>query len=278
MRKNHPTVDEQSIDDLVAGQLSRERYREVICALNADPRKWRDCALAFLEDQALRAELRELAKGTINWGNDSSSPSANVPNSQVNTVANTNGSLQAGGLQVGGLQAGGLQAGGLQAGGQGPANLYRAAEEVAAAIDPVSKSGRAADAWPRIGSKLLSTAALLMVSFTVGWLGSELLAERERMAAPEVGSVADNNSALAPTTRLPSVTQSLPIQPQYVRGQTGQFMPLDHEIPQSIRELERRGRVHLESQEGLVPQRMSDGTTVFIPVQEVRVIPATLSF
>jgi len=271
MRSDDPTVDEQSIDDLVAGQLTRERYREVIRALDAEPSKWRDCALAFLEDQALRAELRELAKGTIDWRGDP----LNQPVHQLVPVhlpvpihqpVQTNGSLKA-----------------ANSGNSDAARAVASGTATTSAMVAVATQERAAYALPRFSSHLFSTAALLMVSFTVGWLGSELLAERERVAVPKIGTVANSNSASAPASRSPNAARLLPMQPppmqpQFVLEQPGQFMPLDHEIPQSIRELERRGRVHVESQEGLVPQRMSDGSTVFIPVQEVRVIPATLSF
>ncbi len=249
MSNNQPAIDEKSIDDLVAGQLNRERYREVIRALDADPVKWRACALAFLEDQALRAELRELAKGTIDWCDRTPSATAGqLDRSKLESSDNVKAA-------------------------------YSFAAEANNLKQPAgSISERAAYAPPRLSSHLLSTAALLMVSFTIGWLGSELIAEREQLAAPKLGSVAGANSTEAPAARKSEAAQPSTMQPQFVLDQPGQFMPLDHEIPHSIRELERRGRVHLESQEGLVPQRMSDGSTVFIPVQEVRIIPATLSF
>ena len=67
MKDSRPKIDELLIDELVSGQLTGERYRAAFLAFEAEPAKWRDCALAFLEEQALRSELRELARGTINW-------------------------------------------------------------------------------------------------------------------------------------------------------------------------------------------------------------------
>ncbi len=54
-------VDAELIDELVTGQLSGQRYRDALKAIDAQPEKWRDCALAFLEDQALRQELMLLS-------------------------------------------------------------------------------------------------------------------------------------------------------------------------------------------------------------------------
>lgn len=265
MRNNRPTVDAELIDDLVAGQLTKEHYRQAILALDAEPSKWRDCALAFLEDQALRMELGALAKGTIDW-----SPETLGSAVAAASNAKTGSSLKSDLTKIANVQV--------------AASRQHATSAIAPSATNASPiSARAIDGARRISSHVLSTAALLMVSFTVGWLGSELIAERERSVAPEIGTVAGVNAKDTPSTSsaLPgsnASTQALPLQPQFVLQQPGQFMPLDHEIPQSIRELERRGKVHLESQEGLVRQRLSDGSTVLIPVQEVRVIPATLSF
>ncbi len=236
-------LDEQTLEDLVAGQLTGERYRAALRALDADPKLWRECALAFLEDQALRTELRELAKGTIEWRCDEEKNDASV---------NVNG-----------------------------VHLGSSAE-----IVPTTAAGKKTEAASlRWSSHLLSTAALLMVSFTVGWLGSELLAEREQLLAPKNNAVVTTSNpvgnAIGNATSRTPLQADLPqadITPQFVLDRPGQFMPLDHEIPQPFLELERQGKVQLESKDGLVPHRMADGTTVFFPVQEVRVIPVTLSF
>ncbi len=240
-------LDEQTLEDLVAGQLTGERYRAVLRALDADPKLWRECALAFLEDQALRTELRELAKGTIEWRSDEE---MNDTSAEV----------------IGG--------------------------HLGSSIEPAraTAAGKNAEITSlRWSSHLLSTAALLMVSFTVGWLGSELLAEREQSLAPKTNGVvttanpggsSTGNAIGDATGRMPAHLDAphSEMTPQFVLDQSGHFMPLDHEIPQPFLELERQGKVHLESKDGLVPHRMADGSTVFFPVQEVRVIPVTLSF
>ena len=239
--KSESMLNEQTIDELVSGQLSGERYRAVLKALDADPKRWRECALAFLEDQALRAELKELAKGTIDWHRDE----ACATDDQTLTTANASD---------------------------------RSSQAIGTAVAyPAMDSAKFTSRW---GSHALSTAALLMVSFTVGWLGSELLAERQQAVAPSQNSVATTPDQAAPARPNPALRSPEEfINPeQFVSHQPTQFLPLDHEIPRSFRELERQGKVYLESQDGLVRQRLPDGSTVIFPVQEVRVIPATLSF
>jgi hypothetical protein len=49
------------IDRLVDGELNRDDERQVLLALEAQPEYWRRCALAFVESQTWRGELRGLA-------------------------------------------------------------------------------------------------------------------------------------------------------------------------------------------------------------------------
>jgi hypothetical protein len=51
-------ISDAELDRLVDGELSRERYRELLANLDADPDGWKRCAIAFLESQAWRGELR----------------------------------------------------------------------------------------------------------------------------------------------------------------------------------------------------------------------------
>jgi hypothetical protein len=242
-------IDNQLFDDLVSGQLTGQRYRAALRALDAEPAKWRDCALAFLEEQALRAELTALASGTIVWTDEQAAcldgANDDAPQSAAPTLN----------------------------------NVY---DEDRSAIDSVlvvdRKRFRHPSHWLS-SSGLLSTAALLLVSFSVGWLGSDILAEREQTS---VNSVAQKNASI----------QQLPIQqpaalrpaarsnsaPHYVFDQPGGFVPLDRGIPRSFRELERQGKVRIESLDGLMPATLSDGSPALIPVQEIRLVSSTYSY
>ena len=214
MKNSQSNIGEHLIDDLVSGQLTGEQYRAALLALEAEPAKWRDCALAFLEEQALRSELRALAQGTINWSKDSSIESV------ASVVAK-------------------------------PSQLDNKITFLSTASHP-SASGFA---------RKLSTAALLLVSFTVGWLGSEVIAERQRTALIKSGT---NSVVQVPTTT--SRTLSPKFEPQFVVDRPGAF---DSGIPRSIRELERNGRISVKSYEMMMPTTLEDGSSAFVPVQQL---------
>ena len=46
------------LDRLVDGQLAPQEYRELLRQVEKDPDGWRQCALAFLQHQAMEKELR----------------------------------------------------------------------------------------------------------------------------------------------------------------------------------------------------------------------------
>jgi anti-sigma factor RsiW len=54
--------DDVLFDRLVDGELSRDERRVLLESLNARPQGWRRCAMAFLEAQSWRRELRQLAE------------------------------------------------------------------------------------------------------------------------------------------------------------------------------------------------------------------------
>lgn len=55
-------VDRQLLDLLVDGELDAARRRDLISQLAAAPGGWQQCALAFLEAQAWRVDLRDAAQ------------------------------------------------------------------------------------------------------------------------------------------------------------------------------------------------------------------------
>ncbi len=57
-----------------------------------------------------------------------------------------------------------------------------------------------------------------------------------------------------------------------------EMIQLDREIPGPIRELERSGRVRVDSYDAIFPVALEDGTSAFVPVQQVRVVPVAQCF
>lgn len=234
MKDSRPKIDELTIDELVSGQLTGDRYRAVLRALDAEPTKWRDCALAFLEEQALRNELRALAQGTIDWSGETTAESCESSRSENTRTVN--------------------------------ASTHNAnAVEVETQPDSTSKP----ITLPPTGQvhaslkSFLSMAALILVSFTVGWLGSEVVAERQLTV--DAGA----NSIVQTPTRSPSEANSLTrpkMDTQFVVDHPG---ALDRGIPSPIRELERNGRISVKTFDMLVPATLNDGTPALVPVQEM---------
>jgi hypothetical protein len=54
------SVNWYELDRLVDGQLNRAEYRELLRQIEKDPEGWRQCALAFLQHQALGQELGQI--------------------------------------------------------------------------------------------------------------------------------------------------------------------------------------------------------------------------
>lgn len=226
-------VDALLIDELVSGQLTGERYRATLRALDAEPAKWRDCALAFLEEQALRNDLRILAQGTINWSEEE------------------------------------------RTGVAGDLSVEPSVEDEEPSSSQLSNSPSAIEfaslhpqhVWSGRFRTMLSTAALLMVSFTVGWLGSEVIAERGRSAGlPQSNQITQNLEK----TSLPTSPRN---EPEFFLDDSVAF---DRGIPDSIRQLERDGRLTVQTFDMLVPTKLKDGSPAYLPVQQMILGPGSV--
>jgi hypothetical protein len=68
------------LDRLVDGQLQPAEYRELLRQIDKDPDGWRQCALAFLQHQALEREFQELAV-LPDGSRDTSTAAASLPSS-----------------------------------------------------------------------------------------------------------------------------------------------------------------------------------------------------
>jgi hypothetical protein len=215
-------VDQQLIDDLVSGQLAGDRYRAALNAIDAQPEKWRECALAFLEEQALRQELSLLAKGNALW----------------TTRA----------------------AGGASSEEFGDARLNQPLHVQTTVRDSLDQQKR----WSGWGRGVLSTAALLLVGVSMGWAVSEMAVD---------GAGTNPNFASNAANAIP--TPSHPLESQLVMDR---YMELDHRIPAQLLELQRLGKIRLESIDGIVPVTLDDGTPAIVPVQQFTVMPISQSF
>ena len=62
-RDNAPQIDDQQFDLLVDGELSESDRHALLSSLDGSPEGWRRCALAFLEAQAWKEQMRSISGG-----------------------------------------------------------------------------------------------------------------------------------------------------------------------------------------------------------------------
>lgn len=237
-----PHVSDEMIDQLVCGSLRGGEYRKAILALEAQPERWRDCALAFLQEQAITQELKQLAATDVNWESDSKPNSGSALADNRVAISNT----------------------------PSQENSFRS--------------------W---AIRLSSLAALLMVSFGVGWVSSSI---RAKSANAEVGNLttsdglvattpADGSKSSVPEFKLDNlkVDKVLPNSKSnsnnyaLVGNKYSSLMPIDEEIPANLAKLEREGHIRIEKSTTLMPVEYGE-ITVLVPVQQLQVVPVTFSY
>lgn len=213
-------IEDFELDELISGNLKGDEYRRALSQIDRDPNGWKRCALAFLEDQAFRLELGQLASSNEIW-------KAAEPAPAIHRSTDTSA-----------IRA--------------PAAPNRQLERFA---------------------KFTSIAALLLISFTIGWYGSGLSGST---AGPTDGTNASvvGNPPIE-NARVPNID---PRMPRFDSTNLGgmQFVddrvfPVD-EVPSYIRNLERSGNYNIETENGFVPVQIGNEIRL-VPVQNLRVKP-----
>jgi hypothetical protein len=247
-------IDEGLLDDLVSGNLRGEQYRSLLLALEAHPQGWRQCALAFLEEQALTQELKSLMKGNVDWATDKPAEDPAEPNHAE------------------------LLSSALLAQAAGPQS------------DPLFRGGSVRLGRPTVTPKLIAQrvgvlAALLLLSFTVGWMGAGI---RDQVSTTELSgsSGTTNASLLGGSLKLPS--QPTPSDAPANDNPIGsfpnstifgnQYQPMDGQLASQLRELQAAGHINIETFESIVPVKLEDGSSVIVPVQQYRITPVSYSY
>lgn len=238
------------LDELVAGNLQGDQYRKALQALDAQPQRWRDCALAFLEEQALAQELQALAQGNVGW-----SDAADVDMSSLSQEPARGFSLAS------------------------PLDDTRAAlpGSHVSATSELRQASRM-----RWMQRLTSLAALLLISFTIGWVGSDFLDGSGAATAEPTGNLAGNSgsgpfrepasggdiqSGIGPSNLLTDF---------HLAGE--RFVPIDREVPEELREMERRGMIRIETSDAFLPMDLGNGSSAIVPVQQYRVTPVIYTY
>ncbi len=262
------SISEQALDQLVTGALSGDSYRSLLMALKAQPDRWRDCALAFLREQALEIELKSLAAGDIDWQTSSSA---------VRTTSSNQRSSQFASSQ------------------------HACSEQILTELAP-SRFTFAGNRVMKTSSMRLALAGALLIGLGVGWFSrnwaehssqtqstSELATGRlvDNLQRPEL-SLPDPFSKATLVADTPQIqvaeqsetmngTQSH-IDLNSVRFVSDQLVPIDRQMPPELRELERLGHVRIETLDAIMPINLDDGTAALVPVQQYRIKPVVFSF
>ena len=128
-------------------------------------------------------------------------------------------------------------------------------------------------------------AALLLVSFSVGWMGAggwmgnnlrSGAADGRGAGAPVMAGV---GSGLVPNLPSTSLTSEGTFRDELAAHPNHTLFPVvGAQIPPELIELQRAGRVHIETFEALVPIPLENGGSAIVPVLEYRVVPLTRSY
>jgi hypothetical protein len=263
---NPHEISDAEIDALVCGELDGQEYRQAILRIEAQPHRWRDCGLAFLREQALAQTLKQIAAGDIQWLSEPSkalSPETRLeqPKNSDEVIAKSASGPVDRSKQVVAIQGQGSQFG-----------LGRT-------------SGRTAANW----RLLAGLAATLLVGFIVGRLvdGQDSI---PRNQSSQVAHVGQNGSAEVPPVQADAssiaANSDTNRNSQWnVRNKSegygnlsSQLLPIDLTIPESLRELERRGKIRIETANAVMPLNRQDGTSILVPVQQLQIVPVVYSY
>ncbi len=243
-------INDNLLDELVCGGLSRERLRAIIESLEAKPENWRACALAFLQEQAIAEELTAISQSNVNW--ESVSWDIAGKNAQDHSIPDVDNATEA-------------------------ATNSDSSKHVV-------KSNSKLDGLLRL-QKITSMAALVLISFSIGWLGKQfVLPQSDGQTQTQAGVTSDPGpqqslAAKQDSPDAPPPGQFIP-DAQYA-GRAGlepQVYRLDTALPAEFEALQRSGRVELKTTESMVPFQLEDGSTALVPVQQVRIVPRGFSF
>lgn len=268
------------IDALVLGELSGEDYRQTLAWLEAHPEYWRDCALAFLEEQALAQELSAIAKANrAEWPTgasmeDTDSGSSSRDSDSMEPACGDEGMFRERCSDFGTSPT------------DSPADDSTADSRQRAGVAPRTQHSL----W-RWMERLTVLAATLLFGITLGSRGPEWWRDKEpadSATLPATALVGDTSLGGAPRGVSDASSGELPSRlvadypgadVEAPRGGEGtalanasssRIVPMDLQPPEVLRELEQRGLIGLETIESLMLMEFEDGASAIVPVQQHR--------
>ncbi|MBX3420818.1 MAG: anti-sigma factor [Pirellulaceae bacterium] len=248
---------QQLMQQLVSGELSGPEYRRALAELDAQPDRWRDCALAFLQEQAVTQELQALAGQSVDWQQGCASRGSSA-------------------WQVD-LQSKDITA-------------------------PAGSSLIHVKSYIESSHQWAAVAALVLLGIGVGWLassirdgaqqGSRFGSQMAVIQQPDsqntdlarVDAVVPSNSQLEALNQSTGsvnrwvIDENLSNNPADIGNSWSQWLQVDSQIPDRLKELERTGKIRVSSSSALIPINYDNGTSVLVPVQQLHIEPTVFSY
>lgn len=130
--------------------------------------------------------------------------------------------------------------------------------------------------------RISALAALLIVSFSIGWMGAGL---RNNRVSNNTDPNNTTQAGVLGAGALPGFPSSQVTEPAIDRSisnsamlANNEFLPIDLQAPPELLELERAGRIRIETVDALMRIRLDDGTSAIVPVQQFHVVPVIFSY
>ena len=234
---------------VVDNELTADEFKELVAVCDQHPELWRCCAIAFLEEQALRSELKQFA---VQW-HAPTAPSQSTE-SGLHAVAGQDAVMQRGDAKRRIAHEGGATGASLL-------NALALAASIGLAFLVGWQASRrmAGDA----------TRAMTAVNQPSGATSNSARPDLRGRLASQTDAVQVHNAASdsQPAVALPSPASTADVIHQALL-RPDRLMLLDRRVPKQLADLEQRGLVRIESTEGFVPVQLTDGNTALVPVQQ----------
>ncbi len=249
MNVNDKWSREETWDRIVDGDLDCGELRELIQECDLHPELWRRCALAFLEEQALKQEFESL-------GQDAS---------LFDELHATQATLQP-----------------LTSMGDGPVTESSSSSPVATSQLTETRSNNRASRWS-VAMNYLAFAASVALAFSIGWQASR------RLSVVDTSSGSRTISSVVPGQRSPATATERPqfvsdtldnrtMEEMRVKAiaqalsNPNAIVPIDQGLPKELRELQRQGRLNVQASDGFIPVSFG-GVNALVPVQSYDIRP-----
>lgn len=250
MQSKHEQPDEGIwFDRLVDGELNQEEYRQLLSSLDERPAGWKQCALAFLEAQALGHELGGYERDGGRSAAEGPPHSGDMIDSEPDTI--TLAGPRSGGAQLSPWGMAGIAASFLAALGIGLWSSQSRNGGVANTAGVATQAGLLSGF--RAGRAPTPTSPAFELAGT----------ECQRHLVNKVTLVVEGPNEKQQLIDLPVVE---------AEGDPMEYLALDSAVPTDVREALQRSGHQLQRRRQYIPVRLQDGRQIVLPIEEVEIV------